>query len=277
MNKTAFPILLLSACLAPVALADVQRLEFNSDDVTIPAYLHIPDSESAEALVVYLHGNPGTVLQPESKLADVLLANNLAVFRFNYRGLWGNGGDFNLTNSIEDMQNAIDFLLAENNLDKFGIDSRRLVLLGYSFGTAVVLSGAHNDERVDSIVAFAPCDHGYFGAEFVDPDSEIRGFLDDVNEQLFGEDGPIDQNPAVFVDDLVANAQKFRFEPIAPALANTSTSEWTFFSFTTTSNFRLPAWENWRFVSAKCKMRWYLPGSTSRTYFNPRFDHRSVW
>ncbi len=213
-------ILLLSTCVAQVALADVQRLEFQSDDVSIPAYLHIPNGETAKALVVYLHGNPGSALQPDNKLADVLVTNNIAVFRFNYRGLWGNGGDFNLTNGIEDMQNAIDFLLTENNLKRFGIKSQRLVLLGYSFGTAVALSGAHNDDRVDSIVALAPCDHGYFATEFADPDSEIRDFLNDVTEQLFGENGPIDQNPAVFTDDLLANSERFRFEPIAPALAN---------------------------------------------------------
>ena len=35
---------------------------------------------------------------------------------------------------------------------------------------------------------------------------------------LFGEGGPIQQDPAIFVDDLSENAEDFRFPPRAPAL-----------------------------------------------------------
>jgi len=203
------------------ANADTHELSFTSDGVELPALLHVPETGAISGAVVYLHGNPGSPLTPESQLADALLAEGLAVFRFNYRGLWGNDGDFSLANSIVDFRNAMTFLLADGALEQHGIESDRVVLLGYSFGTSVALSGGRGDERVDGIVALAPCDHGYFGAEFAKPDSVIRDFLDAATERIFGAGGPVEGDAEAFIGDLVANSEQYRFEPLAPALLDT--------------------------------------------------------
>jgi len=215
-----FVLLAFQPFLQP-ANADTHTLSFVSDGVELPALLHVPETGAPISTVVYLHGNPGSPLTPESDLADALLAKGLAVFRFNYRGLWGNDGDFSLANSIVDFRNAMAFLLAEGTLEEHGIESDRIVLVGYSFGTSVALTGGHGDARVDGIVALTPCDHGYFGAEFPKPDSVIREFLDTVTEQIFGEGGPVEDGAELFIDDLVTHSQQYRFEPLAPALLDT--------------------------------------------------------
>jgi pimeloyl-ACP methyl ester carboxylesterase/nuclear transport factor 2 (NTF2) superfamily protein len=170
--------------------------------------------------VLYLHGNPGRPLEPDSWLVDALLDREIAVFRFNYRGLWGNPGDFNLANSIADMRSALSFLTTPGALGDSGGVPERIVLFGYSFGTAVALSGAYDDDRVAAIASLTPCDHGYFGAEFADTESPLRDFLDAVTEALFGENGPIQQDAEIFTGDLVDNSQEYRFPPRALALRN---------------------------------------------------------
>jgi dipeptidyl aminopeptidase/acylaminoacyl peptidase len=134
-----------------------------------------PESGATDTLVVYLHGNPGSPLQPASWLVDPLLEQGIAVFHLNYRGLWGNAGDFNLANAIGDLRSALTFLAAPEVLREYGVDPDRIVLFGYSFGTAVSLIGAHDDDRVAAIASLSPCDRGYFGAEFADPESPLRG------------------------------------------------------------------------------------------------------
>jgi pimeloyl-ACP methyl ester carboxylesterase len=200
------------------ARAEVHELAFESGGVTLEALLHTPESGSANTLVVYLHGNPGRPLEPESWLVDELLEQGIAVFRFNYRGLWGNAGDFNLANGIEDMRSALSFLTTQEAVGEVGVSPERIVLFGYSFGTAVALSGAYDDDRVAAIAALAPCDHGYFGAEFADPESQLRDFLDTVTEALFGENGPIQQDAAIFTSDLVDNSDDYRFPRRAAGL-----------------------------------------------------------
>jgi nuclear transport factor 2 (NTF2) superfamily protein len=211
--------MLLAAFLAGApAGAEVHELEFPSGDVSLRALLHTPDGAAADTVLIHLHGNPGRALQPDAWLVDPLLERGIAVFRFNYRGLWGNGGAFHLTNGIEDLSAALTFLTETDALPVRGVTPERFVLFGYSFSTAMALVGAAADDRVDAIASLAPCDHGYFGAQFADPDSPIRDFLDAVTASLFGDDGPIRQDPAVFTDDLVRNADAFRFPHNARAL-----------------------------------------------------------
>lgn len=213
---------LIVACLVALgalpARAEVHALSFPTGGVTIPAALHVPEGGGADTVVVFLHGNPGRPLGPRAWMVEPLVERGAAVFRFNYRGLWGNEGDYNLTHALADLDAALDFLTRPDALAGYGVTPERIVLFGYSFGTSVALVGAANDDRVDAIASLAPCDHGYFGAEMADPDSPLQGFFESVGAQLFGEGGVIPQDASVFTDDLVEHADAFRLPPKAPAL-----------------------------------------------------------
>ena len=211
-------VLVVAFALRGVCAAEIHELTFASEGTTLNALLLTPEGGTADTLLVYLHGNPGSPLAPARWLVDPLLDEGVAVFQFNYRGLWGNAGEFNLANAIGDLGNALSFLTAPAALSEYGVVPERIVLFGYSFGTAVALSGAHDDPRVAAIASFGPCDHGYFGAELADPNSPLRDFLDAVTEALFGVNGPIQQEAAVFTDDLVGNSAEYRFPPRALAL-----------------------------------------------------------
>lgn len=210
-------ILLLAPSASP-ASGQVVATSFESDGVELPALLHRRSTPEPRALAIYLHGNPGSPLDESSVVADALVHVGVDVLRFNYRGLWGNGGTFTLTNALGDLDAALTYLTAPETVDAFGLRPSRVVVIGNSFGTAVGLLTAARDSRVDGSVNLVPCDHGYFGQEYANPDSELRGFFEMVQEALFGENGAIPQDPALFPDDLVRNAEANRFPPLAGEL-----------------------------------------------------------
>lgn len=212
-------LLVLALVLLPTrATAQTQQTSFQSQGVELKAYLHTAPERPPRALAVVLTGNPGSAIEASSPVAEALMAAGLDVFRFNYRGLWGNAGDFNLANAMGDLDAALDYLTAPQTIGRFGHDPSQIVLIGNSFGTATALVGARGDGRVDGIVSWVPCDHGYFGRELADPDSEIRAFLDAVTEALFGEGGPIEGGGPVFVNDLVENSESYSFMTDAESL-----------------------------------------------------------
>jgi uncharacterized protein len=216
---TVLFLLMLSA-LAFVPTAAAQRYEtrFESGGVELDAFLYRNSDTGPHALAVNLSGNPGGPLDRPSATVDALVAAGVDVFRFNYRGLWGNRGDFNLTNAIGDLRAALDYLTDPETVARFGHDPSTIILVGYSFGTAVALVGASSDERVDGIVSLAPCDHGYFGGEFANPRSKIREFLDAVTESLFGAGGPVEGGEEAFVHDLIKSSDAYGFVPQAEGL-----------------------------------------------------------
>jgi pimeloyl-ACP methyl ester carboxylesterase len=209
---------LIAGLAGSVALADMHELSFRSGEATLRALLHTPQGGAADTVVVDLQGNPGSPLAPQGWLVGPLLDRGVAVFRFNYRGLWGNDGEFHLTNSIGDLRAAMDFLTSTDALAAHGVTPERIVLIGYSYGTAVALVGAAADDRVAAIASLAPCDHGYFGAEFSEPNTPLRGFFEEAKAALFGENGPIRQDAEIFTGDLVRHASENRFPPKAVAL-----------------------------------------------------------
>lgn len=218
---TRYLVVIFTFVLSPtVAAAQINETVFESDGVELRAFLHSSPAGESHAVAIYLHGNPGRVVSETSTVASALTSVGVDVFQFNYRGLWGNGGEFNLTNAIGDLDAALDYLTSPETVERFGLDPSTIVLIGSSFGTATGLVGGSDDNRVDGIVSLVPSDHGYFGKELTNPDSKIRDFLDAASEQLFGKGGPIEGGEAVFVNDLIENSNVFSFVPRAESLVN---------------------------------------------------------
>ena len=177
-----------------------------------PALLHRAGDGGAADLVVNLHGNPGSPLSPSSPLVDALLPEGVDVLRFNYSGLWGNPGPFSASAALDDVAAVLDFVGSDVARERYGLAPERVHLVGYSFGAAIALVTARDDERVHGVVALAPCDHGLYGRQFADPASPRHAYLQSLLEEIFGEDRPVDQDPAIFRDDLIEQADRLAFD-----------------------------------------------------------------
>ena len=76
----------------------------------------------------------------------------MASLRFNFRGVGGSQGLFsNGKGEVDDVRAALSLLKRWP-----GVDRKRLVLVGYSFGASVVLDGLRHYKSAHSLVLIAP-------------------------------------------------------------------------------------------------------------------------
>jgi len=207
----SYGILFIFSFFTSIFIAQSQKIEFISKGETISGYMYQAPNETKKPTLIWLYGNPGIKETGDSQFARDLNNLGINVLRFNYRGTWGTKGLFNLTNSLEDLSMAMDFVTSDVNIEKFNIDINNISVGGISWATTVSLVGAIYDERIHNVICLATCDHSYFGKEFMNPESEIRDFLEPAMEDLFLPNGLMPQDRSVFIDDLVNHIYAYDF------------------------------------------------------------------
>jgi uncharacterized protein len=81
---------------------------------------------------------------------------------FNYRGSWKSEGILSPETSLEDVITLIAFLKSKNISNKFNIDTNRIVLLGYSYGSSMALLGSLADPSVKKVISIGTTDWSVF-------------------------------------------------------------------------------------------------------------------
>ena len=137
--------------------------------------------------VILLHGFPGN--EQNLDLAQSIRREGWNVLYFHYRGSWGSQGDFSFANAQIDTCAAIRFLHDPNNVKQYGIDTKRIVLVGHSMGGfmaaraayALSLAAAHGviidtigvKADLAGVVLISPWNLGRNGAALADnPDNQ---------------------------------------------------------------------------------------------------------
>ena len=122
-------------------------VKFPCGDITLEGEWHMRTGENLPAVVVCHPFPPGGGTMDNNvvmAICEALYEKSIAAFRFNFRGVEGSEGSFgNGIAEREDVKAAIEFVLTEPRVDR-----SRIGLAGYSFGAAVSLQVAPNDERV---------------------------------------------------------------------------------------------------------------------------------
>ena len=77
----------------------------------------------------------------------------------NYRGSWGSAGTFSFANAIEDTQSAVRFLRDPENVKKYRIDPKTIVLIGHSMGGFMAAYAAAHDPEVAALVMICCVEH----------------------------------------------------------------------------------------------------------------------
>ena len=172
------------------------------------AVFYLASGEGPHPTVLLMHGFPGN--EQNLDLAQAIRRAGWNVLFPHYRGSWGSAGAFSFSNSIEDTQAAIQFLRDPDNVKKYGIDTKRIVLIGHSMGGFMVAYAAAHDPGVAGVVMISAWN---IGATFSKPleKTEIDGFREDAS-RLAG----------TTTEELMAegkqNASKWDFSDYAPAM-----------------------------------------------------------
>jgi len=132
------------------------HISFPSGELKLEGVWHLPEANGPFPAVIVCHPHPLYGGNMSSNIVfgicQALALSNIAALRFNFRGVGKSQGDFGGgAAEQDDVKAALDFVLAEDNIDK-----NRIGLAGYSFGGGVAAAVAAKDERVKMLALVSP-------------------------------------------------------------------------------------------------------------------------
>ena len=130
--------------------------KFPCGDITLEGEWHLPRGKGPFPSVVVCHPHPlyGGDMSNNVVVAicQALPRQSITAFRFNFRGVGNSGGAFGGgIGEQEDVKAALAFALSSPD-----IDTKRIGLVGYSFGASVALPVALQDEQVSLLALVSP-------------------------------------------------------------------------------------------------------------------------
>ena len=102
---------------------------------------------------------------------------------FNYSGTHHSEGEFNFDNSQKDIEAVFKFIHQSENIQKYKIDTTRIILGGYSYGGGMALTYAANHPEIREVISVAGNDHGAFMREY-NRNPEMRKEIDKMFDEL---------------------------------------------------------------------------------------------
>lgn len=185
-----------------------------SHGANMNAVFYLAAGEGAHPTVLLLHGFPGN--EQNLDLAQSIRRAGWHVLTFHYRGSWGSHGDFSFTHAIEDTDAALDFLRNPANASKYGIDVKRIVVIGHSMGGFMALHTASTHADLAGVAVITAWNIGGQAANLKTPEDEKE-----ITEFLRGEIAPLSGCTAEgLLAEAKTNAAKWNYVDYAPALKN---------------------------------------------------------
>jgi len=176
-------------------MANVEKIHFkNQQGDMLSARLDTPDG-AIHAYTLLAHCfTCNKSLRAAGYITKALLAQGIAVFRFDFTGLGESEGDFSDTNFTSNVQ---DILSAANFMSQSGYAAQ--ILVGHSLGGTAVLKAARLIESVQGVVTIAsPFLPSHVAEQFSDSKKKIAQD-GEATVELAGRNFTIKQQ---FIDDL---------------------------------------------------------------------------
>ena len=107
-------------------------LHIPSGAVAINGVGYLAAGAGAHPTVVICHGLPGN--EKNLDLAQAFRRAGWNAITFNYRGAWGSPGSYRFAQNPEDAKAVLAFLRDAKHAADYGIDTKRIVLMGHSMG-----------------------------------------------------------------------------------------------------------------------------------------------
>jgi len=191
-------------------------VEFVSSDSLIKGYFFPSCGNYAIATVLFLQGFPG--IEGDELICERLAQENINVLTFNYRGTFGSAGYFSFSNAVADIGAALQFLGQLQLQNTYSIESNKIVLGGWSFGSGIIFAGAVREPDVRKIFAISGRDFSQ-EARKIEQDSE---YAEEVTSNLAAirvPKGPVNYRDDL-LSDLVENQAIFETEQQIPYLTD---------------------------------------------------------
>lgn len=185
-------------CLVPAArVADRAavpvQVEIDSEGSTMKGRVFSSGRQAPGATVLLLHGWPGSS-DDVLGLGALLSREGLHAVMFNPRGMHGSEGTASFAHALADIGAAFAWLRQPAIARKFGIDTSRIVVAGYSWGGGISLAYAARNPAVRRIISIAGNDHGEFIREYK-RNAAFAAAIDDGLRPTMASGGPVRFDP----------------------------------------------------------------------------------
>jgi uncharacterized protein len=188
--------------------ASIQSPDILSHGARLNAVFYLASGAEAHPTVLLMHGFPGN--EKNLDLAYSIRRAGWNVLFPHYRGAWGSAGTFSFANAIEDTQVAIQFLREAENVKKYRIDPKRIVLVGHSMGGFMVAYVSAHDPEVAGAAMISAWN---IGAAILSPPEKGRlAVFQTASPRLAGT------TPEGLMAEAKQNAAKWNYVDFAEAL-----------------------------------------------------------
>jgi pimeloyl-ACP methyl ester carboxylesterase len=185
--------------------ASMQEVVVVSGWARLNGLVYLAAGGGPHPVVIFLHGYPGN--EKNLDLAQAVRRAGYQAVYFDFRGLWGSGGEFSFAHSLEDVQAIVDWVRAPQQVARFHFDPRRIALVGHSFGGwLALLHGAHESPSV-CVAALAAWNVGWAGQRFAAHEDERKASLDEFRDTTNPSGGPVRADASALQDEMAAHAE----------------------------------------------------------------------
>ena len=130
--------------------AATEQMVMPSHGVTLYGIFYLAAGAGPHPTAIIFHGFPG--FEQNLDIAQYLRVRGWNVLAMHYRGSWGVKGDFSFEHCAEDADAQVSYVLDPENARKYGIDRRRVIVIGHSMGGYMAASAAAHNKAVAAAV-----------------------------------------------------------------------------------------------------------------------------
>ncbi len=158
----------------------MQEVAIQSHGSRMNGIVYLAAGAGNHPLVIFFHGYPGN--ERNLDLAQAVRRAGYQALYVDYRGMWGSGGTFSFANGLEDANTIFAWVRSPEIAAKYHFDTRRVAVVGHSFGGWLALMTAAHEPRSVCIAGLAAWNIGLAAQRFAQHPDERTSNHDYLRE-----------------------------------------------------------------------------------------------
>jgi pimeloyl-ACP methyl ester carboxylesterase len=144
--------------------ASMEEVAIQSHGSRMNGIVYLAAGAGNHPVVIFFHGYPGN--ERNLDLAQAVRRAGYQALYVDFRGMWGSGGTFSFGNGLEDASTILAWARTPEIAAKYHFDTRRIAVVGHSFGGWLALMTAAREPRSVCIAGLAAWNVGLAAQRF---------------------------------------------------------------------------------------------------------------
>ena len=195
-----------------VSPESMQPIVFESKGEKLIGTFFRASGKEKKPTVILLHGFPGNENNFD---AHAIKRFGFNVIVFHYRGSWGSGGDFSISNSLEDVYSMIEYVYQDDVSDKLNVDAKNIILIGHSMGGFLAFLASIKYPQIKNIASLAGFNFGFFSDYLLQNPQFVAATMDGLSQGTMLLNGT---NSEKAYNEMLANKDDWNLLKLLPKL-----------------------------------------------------------